>query len=63
MDNLNVAKALKTSLKADDKVESLNISYDLIYNEIIRFYKYRNEKNFNYFIEKSIKKSKQAKKI
>lgn len=46
-----------------DKVEALNISHDLIYNEIIRFYKGRNEKKFNYFIEKSIKKSKQAKKI
>jgi len=46
-----------------DKVEELNIEHDLIYTEIIKYYKGRNEEKCNYFLEKSIEKSKRIKNI
>jgi len=46
-----------------DKVEALNIDHDLIYLQLIQYYKGRNEEKCDYFLEKSIQKSKQIKNI
>ena len=46
-----------------DKVEALNIDHDLIYPQIAHYYKGRNEEKCNYFLEKSIEKSKRIKNI
>lgn len=46
-----------------DKVEELAVNHDLIYAEIIKYYKSRNDEKCDYFLEKSIEKSKQIKNI
>jgi transcriptional regulator with XRE-family HTH domain len=46
-----------------DKVEKLAINHDLIYAEIIKYYKGRNDEKCDYFLEKLIEKSKQIKNI
>jgi len=46
-----------------NKVEELNINHDLIYSQFAKYYRCRNGERCEYFLDKSIEKSKKSKKI